>query len=190
MNRITVVLITILVGISSALSQGVSNTDSLRTMNSTKKSQKQNSQKIFYGGTLGFNFGNYFRISVEPMIGYRVSSKFSVGAKFRYEHINDGRYNSDVTYYNYGGSILGRYRVAPQIYFHAEPTYMSYQYSVSNYKSEREWVPFIFLGGGYVQRVGSNVFLYAEVLFDVLQDDKSPYENWDPFVSMGVSVGF
>ena len=190
MKRITIIGITILIGLNFAFSQRASNADSLGTINSAKKSQQQKRQNVFYGGTLGFNFGNYFRISVEPLIGYRVSPKFSVGVKFRYEHINDGRYSSDVTYNNYGGSIFGRYRVIPQIYFHAEPAYMSYQYSVSNYESEREWVPFLFLGGGYVQRVGSNVFLYAEVLFDVLQNDKSPYEDWDPFVSIGVSAGF
>ena len=190
MKRVITVAIIVLAGINLSFSQRVSNVDSLGRMDSAKKSQKQNTQKTFYGGTLGFNFGDYFRISVEPLVGYKVSPKFSVGAKFRYEYINDSRYNKDVIYHNYGGSIFGRYRPIPQIYFHAEPAYMSYQFSVSSYESERQWVPFIFLGGGYVQRVGKNTFLYAEILFDVLQDDNSPYEDWDPFISIGVSVGF
>jgi len=27
-------------------------------------------------------------------------------------------------------------------------------------------------------------------LFDVIQDDNSPYENWDPIISIGAGVGF
>ena len=190
MKRMIIFAIVVFMGISLSFSQQVSNADSLGRMDSARESQKQNAKKAFYGGTLGFNFGNYFRISVEPLVGYKLSPKFSVGVKFRYEYINDARYNTDVTYHNYGGSIFGRYRPIPQIYFHAEPAYMSYQFSVSSYESEREWVPFIFLGGGYVQRVGKNTFLYAEVLFDVLRDNKSPYNDWEPFISLGVSVGF
>ena len=30
----------------------------------------------------------------------------------------------------------------------------------------------------------------VEVLFDVLQDPKSPYKPWEPQVSVGVGVGF
>jgi hypothetical protein len=37
------------------------------------------------------------------------------------------------------------------------------------------------------QKGPSNVY---EVLFDVLQDSNSPYEDWAPFVSIGVGVGF
>ncbi len=187
MKKTTALTLVLLLGISFGFAQQNANADSLKTMKSQKK---QNTQKVFYGGTVGFNFGNYTRFSAEPLVGYRVSPKFSVGAKFRYEYINDGRYNSDVTYHNYGASLFARYRVIPQIYLHAEPAYMSYQYSVNNFESVRDWVPFLFVGGGYVQRMGKNVFAYAEVLFDLLQNDKSPYKNWEPFYSLGVSIGF
>ena len=56
--------------------------------------------------------------------------------------------------------------------------------------SERDWVPFLFLGGGYIQPLGDRTWLTVEILFDVLQDDKSPYEDWEPFLSIGVGVGF
>ena len=56
--------------------------------------------------------------------------------------------------------------------------------------SEREWVPFLLLGGGLSKMVGARSWAYVEVLVDVLQDDNSPYDDWDPFVSVGVGVGF
>ena len=51
-------------------------------------------------------------------------------------------------------------------------------------------MPFVLLGGGFVQRLGTNTSAYVEALFDVLQDDNSPYENWDPIIRVGIAVGF
>ncbi len=38
--------------------------------------------------------------------------------------------------------------------------------------------------------ISPNVWAYAEVLFDVLNDTNSPYDEWDPWISVGVGVGF
>jgi len=50
-------------------------------------------------------------------------------------------------------------------------------------------VPFLMLGGGYIQPISPTTSLFVEVLFDVLQDSNSPYDAWTPFVSVGISVG-
>jgi hypothetical protein len=154
------------------------------------KEQKKSSQysKVYYGGELGLSlFGDVFRIRVAPLIGYKLSSKASIGAKVAYEYLSYS--DPDFTANNYGASVFGRYRVVPQLYVHGEIVYASYEYQTFT-GSDREWVPFILLGAGYVQPVGPRTFLYAEVLFDVLQDNKSPYKEWEPFISVGVSVGF
>lgn len=147
------------------------------------------SRNVFYGGTVGLSFGKYFRVSVQPMVGYTFNPRFSGGVKFIYEYINDTRYEPKTTWSNYGGSVFGRFRFIPQAYFHAEFAYVSYGVSVLDFQSERVWVPFLFLGGGYVQPISSNASFFVEVLFDVLQDSNSPYDNWAPFVSVGVAVG-
>jgi hypothetical protein len=156
--------------------------DSLMTP--PKEMHQQKEQKVFYGGTLGFSFGDYFRISVQPMVGYNFTDKISGGVKVAYEYISDSRANTTYTWHNFGGSVFGRYRFVPQAYLHSEFAYMSYDGLV-----ERQGVPFILLGGGYVQRISPNTGLFVEVLFDVLQDSNSPYEEWAPFVSVGVAVG-
>ena len=127
-------------------------------------------------------------------MGCVLDAKSSVGFKLAYEYINDKRYDPSRTYHNYGGSVFYRYRVIPQLYAHAEFAYASYQYSVQtdvfgNVESERKWIPFLLVGAGYVQPISRTTSLFIEVLFDVLQDDKSPYENWEPWVSIGVGVG-
>ena len=67
-------------------------------------------------------------------------------------------------------------------------------YNYKNYyetgESDREWVPFLLVGGGYNMRLGKRTSVNAQVLFDVLQNDKSPYSRWEPFYSVGVGVGF
>jgi len=60
----------------------------------------------------------------------------------------------------------------------------------NDYSSEREWVPFLLLGGGYSQKIGRNTWAYAQALWDVIQDAKSPYASGEPWISVGVSVGF
>jgi hypothetical protein len=151
----------------------------------------------YFGGTVGFNFwGDYFYLSVNPLVGYQVSPKFSIGGKVQYAYINDQRYEGlELTSHNYGAGIFARYRPIYQIYLHAEFDYASYEnYTIyaNPYRaeSERNWVPFLLLGGGYVQRIGNNASVYVEVLFDVIQDENSPYEDWDPIISVGAGVGF
>lgn len=146
--------------------------------------------KVYYGGILGLSFGDYFRISLEPYVGYKVTPKFSLGGKIRYEYIEDKRYSEKLTSSNYGGSVFTRFRLHPRVYAHGEYAYMSYNYQTANLESERHWVPFLLLGGGLVQRAGARASMYVEVLWDVLQDDNSPYDSGSPFVSIGVGVGF
>lgn len=145
--------------------------------------------KVFYGGTLGLSFGDYFRISIQPMVGYALTEQVSGGVKVCYEYVSDSRYTPTVTSSNYGGSVFGRFRFIPQAYAHAEFAYMSYEYRVSGTQSERFWVPFVLLGGGYIQQISPSTSLFVEVLFDVVQDSKSPYAKGAPWVSAGVMVG-
>jgi hypothetical protein len=98
----------------------------------------------------------------------------------------------DFISHNYGASIFSRIKPLQQIYPHAESAYASYEnaasYNVTNKsrESERVWVPFILLGSSFVRLISANTAAYVEVLVDVLQGDNSPYEDWDPMVSVGV----
>jgi len=155
-----------------------------------KEKAKKVENPVYYGGTLGLSFGNYFRISVVPMVGYKLSRDASVGFKVGYAYTEDKRYDEKITSHNYGGSVFTRYRVHPKLYAHAEFAYWSYKYQISSFETDRTWVPFLLLGGGFIQPISSSSVFIVEVLFDVLQDDNSPYEDWSPWISVGVGVGF
>lgn len=151
----------------------------------------------YFGGNVGANVWNdYILISAEPMIGYNFSSKFSSGLKAHYSFIKENYKNREnFTYHNFGGSLFMRYSPVPLGYLHAEFAFTNYEHHNYNqlnqkYESERIWVPFILLGAGYRQPIGSNATAYAEILFDVLQDKNSPFKKWEPIVHVGIAVGF
>lgn len=157
------------------------------------KPKKSIMNDLFFGGYVRLSFGDYSVIGIEPMVGYRVSKKFSTGVKLRYDYIRDSRYAETQTSSNYGGSIFGRYRITPKFYAQLEPAMYNYELfyvNGGNITSEREWVPYLFAGGGVRQPLGGKAWVYGEIMFDLLMDDKSPYDDWTPFFSIGVGTGF
>jgi hypothetical protein len=164
--------------------------DSTRTETSPPAPKQTKEQKIYYGGNMGLTVGTYTRIGVYPLIAYKITPKLSVGLKFAYEYIRDNRYDGTYQTSNYGASIFSRYRIIPPIYVHVEYAQLNYELYNAIGESNREWVPFLLVGGGYSQRLSPNTWLNIEVLFDVLQDERSPYTAWNPIFSVGVGVGF
>ena len=67
---------------------------------------------------------------------------------------------------------------------------VNYEIFTSPTTSDREWIPYLLLGGGLSSRIGANTWGYVEVLFDVLNDEHSPYDKGEPIISAGVGVGF
>ena len=138
------------------------------------ESGKSFRDNLFYGGYINLSFGSYTVIGIEPMVGYTLTPKLSTGVKVRYNYIKDDRYSRSYTTSTYGGSIFGRYLLTRNFYAQAEAASYNYEYFYLSGGSERDWVPFLFLCGGYIQPLGERTWLNIEILFDVLQDDKSP----------------
>ncbi len=153
-------------------------------------STKTTGSKIYYGGNIGLSLGSYTKIGIYPLIGYKLTPKLSSGLKIAYEYISNTLYSTKYTSYNYGGSLLLRYRIVPKLYAHIEYETINFELYNLTGSTGREWVPFFYVGGGYSQPMGNNVWLNAQVLFDVLQDGNSPYSEWSPFFSVGIGVGF
>jgi hypothetical protein len=191
MNRIVAVFVLPLLLALPAAGQQLDSTARQQPVPAVKEAPPAEpaQRKVFFGGTIGLSFGSYLRVSVQPLIGYNFSKMFSGGLKLGYEYISDSRYNPTVTWHNYGASVFGRLRFIPQAYLHAEFAFANYGAKTTNLESERVWVPFIYLGGGYYHPLSRSTALFVEVLFDVLQDEHSPYEAWQPMISIGVVAG-
>jgi hypothetical protein len=150
--------------------------------------KKSFSDRVYYGGSVILSFGDVTRIGIYPMIAYKLTPKLSLGVEVGYEHLKFDDFDQSAN--NYGASVFTRYRIVPRLYAHAEYQMVNYEIFTSATTSERDWVPFLLLGGGYSQPMGKNAWAYVEVLFDVLNDDGSPYDDGEPFISVGVGVGF
>jgi hypothetical protein len=147
-------------------------------------------RRIYYGGTVSAGFGNPDHFGLFPSIGYKLTPRASIGAEIGYEYLNyDGIKEG---FNNYGGSLFGRFKLTPRLYGHSEFQAISTELLDDGGLGEnhREVVPYLLLGGGMIQPLSATSSAYFEVLFDVLQDENSPYDSNDPFISAGVAVGF
>lgn len=179
--------------VDTVLVQPVKAEPVVQTVQMAAQQQKKpvlNPNKMYFGGYVNASIGSYTAIGVEPLVGYKLTQKLSVGGKLSYEYISDKRYDEDYSASNYGFSLFSRIRVTQRLYVHAEYSAMNYKLFNETGGSDREWVPFLFLGGGLSQPISKNTWVTAEVLFDVLQNENSPYKSWEPFFSIGFGVGF
>ena len=150
-------------------------------------SKSKPNDRIYYGGTVTLGFGSTTTIGVFPMMGYKLTPKLSGGVEAGYEYVS---YDNGKSTNNYGGSVFGRLRVGKNLYAHAEYRQINYEIFNSLNSSSREWVPALLLGGGLIKPLNARTSVYVEALVDVLQDENSPYNDWEPQVNFGVAVGF
>ena len=155
-----------------------------------QSSERSAGDRIYWGGGISLAFWNYTAIRIEPLIGYRITPAFSVGGKVMYECLRYQRFGGTVDSHSYGGSLFARYRFIEQLYGHAEYGGANYETVTVQGDEPRIGYPFLMLGGGFMQRTGRRTSLFYEILYDVLQDEASPYRNGGPFISVGVAVGF
>lgn len=156
----------------------------IRTTDTYSESNKPS--RWYYGATVGFNFwGDVKRLSIQPMLARKITKRLSIGGELGYEYLKDTSGSVDRDYHNYGASVFSRFRLTPRFYAHGEYDMISY-----DFPGGREVVPFLLVGGGVVQSAGRKVSLYAEVLVDILNDEDSPFDDYEPQVSVGAAVGF
>ncbi|SHK86916.1 hypothetical protein SAMN05444266_101426 [Chitinophaga jiangningensis] len=161
--------------------------------------------RLIVGGAIGAVFGDYTNVNISPLVGYRFNDYIAAGAninaqygQIRYRDFYDVTTERD-TYTIFGGGVWGRVYPIPQLFLHVQPEYNGVSekttvYDVPNigdkytYKSNYG-VPSLLLGAGYTQGVGGRVGISFSVLYDVLQDDRSPYNN-QLIYRAGVGLGF
>lgn len=155
--------------------------------------------KLMIGGNFGFAFGDYSLVNVSPLVGYRFSPKFAAGvsinAQFTWEKYYSNGYRVKDNSTILGGGIWGRYYPLEMLFLHAQPEYNSISLKTQLYTDprqnfkERYSAPSLLLGGGYAQPIGGSSALVIMLLYDVLQDENSPYRN-RPVFSIGGNFGF
>lgn len=151
--------------------------------------------RFFFGGSLGLQFGSYTYIDVSPLVGFKITEKIhaGLGLTYIYYKVKDQYYGSYETS-SYGGRVFGRYYILDNLFGHVEYEILnmevpdglnsSGQYDVL----VRENITSLMVGGGYAQPIGSNAAITLMILFNLTEEQWSPYQN--PIFRIGFSAGF
>lgn len=148
--------------------------------------------KFFFGGNIGLQFGNITFVEVSPTFGYHITPKFSAGAGivFQYVRYNANVYGEELSTSVAGSKFFGRYLVWENLFLTAETQLLS----VASYRADiygqltkfRTLVPVMFVGGGYQQPIGEKSFVTISLLYDVIDEPYSPYSN--PYIGIGINI--
>jgi hypothetical protein len=151
--------------------------------------------KLFFGGNLGLAFGYATSINVAPLVGYRFSEMFAAGVGLNYSYYNydDGYTNFKQTYA--GMSIFGRVFPIQQFFIQVQPE-LNYMWGSQtlignqNYPAVKvnQFVPSLLLGGGAAIPTGPNGAITFSIMYDVLQNNYSPYYHQAVY-GVGYAVG-
>lgn len=162
--------------------------------------------KLILGGSLGVVFGDYTNVDISPLVGYRFSEYIAAGINVnaQYGQYKSIDYVTDRTiqrdkYTIFGGGVWGRVYPLPMLFIHIQPEYnfvtqSSTVYDTPGRDDKRTFktnygVPSLLIGAGYTQSVGGRVGIGISILYDVLQDNRSPYNN-NLIYRVGAGLGF
>jgi len=156
---------------------------------------------LFLGGSLALGFGSYnFNVGASPEIGYSLNNWLDAGIvlNFNYNSIRaDPYYTGNVRYhtFNYGGGVFARGYVLPYLFLTAQPEYNLINVN-AKYVPTGETTTYdanatsLLLGVGYGQRVIGQGSFYIALMFDVLGDKDSPYNDINGHPLPVIRAGF
>ncbi|HPJ60844.1 MAG TPA: hypothetical protein PLV06_06645 [Bacteroidales bacterium] len=140
-------------------------------------------ERIFFGGSLGLQFGTLTDIDVSPVVGLWVLPRLNVaaGPKYRFMKYYDERVNV------YGGRVYSQFyfiqdfdNVIPLgvhlgLFLHAEDEFYTYKYS-DGVSSESYFINTPLVGGGISQPLGRRSSMNIMFLF-ALEDTYEIYAD-------------
>ena len=143
--------------------------------------------RLFFGGGFGLQFGSITLIEISPLVGYKVTPKFSIGVSPTYKYYKYNAYYGNVETNVFGGSIFSRYSIFENVFAHVEYETLFYNIHEPGYPTSRQQFNSFFVGGGYNQQIGGNSAMYILLLWNLNDTPDSPYVN--PIIRVGFSVG-
>lgn len=138
---------------------------------------------LFTGGNFGLQIGTITLIDISPLIGYRITKRFSAALGISYTYFKDNRpptYTQSI----YGARFISRYFIFDNLFIHGELEGLNSKWDY--YKK-----PFIIYnvlgGGGYRQAISDRVFFDAMLLWNFTPTIYTPYVN--PIIRIGFNIG-
>ena len=161
-------------------------------------------ENLFTGGSLSLGFGNRsFTAGISPVFGYKIADWIDAGLVGNYQYTSYRHYfvaNDKLRQTNYGGGVFTRLYPINFLFAQAqfEHNFIKQKYipvnganpTTANYDASS-----FLIGGGYTTNrypESGQPFFYVAVLFDVLNQENSPYTDaygrTIPILRAGVQV--
>ena len=169
-----------------------------------KSDQKENTKKasildrFVFGGNIALQVGTVTLIDISPNVGLIITPKILAGFGASYEYYNDSYY-SKFSSNIFGIRTFAEYIILSNIgknlpvkanfaiFSHLEYEALNLDRDFSNKlsidKVNRFWLNGLLIGGGIKQPVGKHNSFNILILFNVLADSRTPYQN--PMVRIG-----
>ena len=150
-------------------------------------------ERVYTGGGVGAGFGNVVWVQVAPLVGYRITNKFSAGIGVNYRYANYTIFTPKITTNDIGTSVFARYSIKPPFFAQVEYERLNYErINILDFSKTRRGNNAFLIGGGMWQPVGRNTSFTVIALYNALYqpgDLMSPYTSpW--IIRAGVNVGF
>jgi len=151
-------------------------------------------ERIYFGGNLGLSgwpSAKYFYVEAAPLVGYRITDRFSAGTTLTYIYLRQTigySVNNAFNTFQYRSHIFGfspftRMFLIDWFFLHAEYNLFSADlikerdFGPNYIYAERGFVAFPLLGGGFVYKIGRNGGLMLMALYNPVYNsikDKFP----------------
>ncbi|MGD1318656.1 hypothetical protein [Chryseobacterium sp. 2R14A] len=138
-----------------------------------------------FGGGIGFGFGSnsMFNLQASPRVGYRLTDDLEAGVTGTVMWQTSDFYNSTM----FGVGPFVNYYFARSFYVsgNLQHFFINYKDKYYDFKANDEETA-LYLGGGYLQRIGNNSFLQLGIMYNVLyKENNSIFAN-----GLVPSIGF
>lgn len=154
-------------------------------------------ERLFFGGSLGLQFGTITYIDVSPTVGLWVLPRVSVAGGPSFIYYKNNFYNEETSIY--GGRFYSQFVVLQDLnnilpigfrtgaFLHAEYEVLSLEsrYWQNSSASGRFIANNVLLGGGIRQQMGARSFMNLSVLWRIHDSGYSMYSN--PEIRVGFS---
>lgn len=141
-------------------------------------------ERFYFGGNLGAQFGNYTMINVAPLVGFKITDKWSIGSQTTYSYVKINYSNYLLEDHIYGASLFTRYFIFKNFFAHSEFEVLNGNWAGTG---ERFNVNSMFVGGGYLYKISSRAGVGISAMFNLLPSMYSPYRN--PILNVGFTFG-